>query len=211
MSGPSRSDRGWDPFEAPPWLEESERKQERLRGLAEPEPARFGAAVTSSYTWLFHMAVLGYLMYLIGIDLGPGGPRYLATAFGLQSNGWLWFFIFLAWNVSLMPVSTAAVLYWDFTGRTYVGDRVGFAKSGGNDVSIWVGTISVLSTVALFTFVVPPGPTGWLGVVRAIAVLGVSLVLGTRITSYCVELLYRELYGPEYGPPPFRSRRLAGR
>src|SRR3989442_374594 len=121
--------------------------------LDDPEPGTFGGAVVHSYTWLFGVVFAWHVVDLARQDLGTGGRRYLCAAFGLESVGWTWFWLIALLWLSFGSTGAAARLYWEYTGRTFVADRIGFAKSGAVDVASWLQMLSTLGSISIFAFV----------------------------------------------------------
>lgn len=161
------------------------------------EGGRFGAAHVHSYTFVLSLLAGAALVAFAQADLRAGGDGHLRTAFGVQSNGRVWAAFVGGLFVTTFPVSAVAMLYTRYTGLiAFRDDRVGFARSGGQDVANWGGLLTYVAVLYLFAAWVPAGlltPLRWLAVLVATAVLGVRVSTGVA----------HRLFHAQFGPPRY--------
>ena len=168
--------------------------------MKQAEGGGFGAATYRSYTyWLTLLAWGGFYTFAV-YDLGQKGHGYLRQAFGIQSSIWLWISLFAGWFMATLPNQQVAVLYTRYTGRmAYGDDRIGYAKSGGHDIAIWSGFLSLIVVAFVFAKWVPAGLLSWS---RPFALLIATAVLGITIGRFLAKRLFYAQYGPPRYPPP---------
>jgi len=163
----------------------------RGRGLPPPEPGRFGAAPLNSYMWGFWMGILYWLVAWLKADMAQGS-RYFLAALGINSVGWGWFWAVILLLMSINPTSEAVGEYYLFTGRTFVQDRIGFAKAGGQDIGMLAGLVSTSVLVVLFARVVPAFVISW---IRIPVLIVTSIVLGKRVARILSRRAFSALFG----------------
>jgi hypothetical protein len=163
------------------------------------EGGAVGTAQNKSYTrWLIIAAMLGF-GYFVNLDVKEGGARLLPAALNIDSTGWMWFFLFIAlWLATGIPAGVVSVTYTQHTGVVYTEDRLGYAKSGGSDISFWCGFAAFLGVVFVFSKYVPRGV---LGGFRPFAVL----LLATGAGCLLARLLARMVFSALYGPPEHKA------
>lgn len=161
--------------------------------LPPPESGTFGGAIMHSYMWLFWCGALGVCFQFAKADLSADGAKWLWIAFGVSSSGWAWFWVVVCFFMSIQPVGAATRIYWRFTGRTYVDDRIGFAKAGGQDISSFSGLVAVVGVVFVFARYVPSGLFSWL---RPVLLLLAVYLVGIYLASVITTKVLLTLYGP---------------
>jgi len=126
-------------------------------------------------------------------DLAESRSGYFLLALGLSSVGWVKFWAFILFLVAITnPVSQAALEYYRVTGRTFVEDRIGFAKAGGQDIGTFAGLVSTTLFVVIFARVVPAFVMSW---VRIPLLVMSSIVLG----SWLARILSRQAFSVLFG------------
>ena len=162
----------------------------------EPEGGGFGSGILRSYTLIPSLIAITWLGTLVRKDLGDGGERLLSVALGIESEGWLRACVYIGpWIAVGVAKGVVLELYRQYTGYIYFEDRIGFAKSGGEDIGFWCGLLPFVGFVYLFAYVIDPG----LGFLRAVLIVIGSSVLG-RLTA---SSLARRVFSALYGPPVF--------
>src|SRR5437879_5389459 len=134
----------------------------RGKGLPQPEPGSFGAALANSYMWGFWFGVLSFLNTWVTADLAKGQSGHFLVALGISSVGWAKFWAFMLLLVATGSTPGAAREYYALTGRTFVGDRIGFAKAGGQDIGIFGGLAATTLFVVVFARLVPAQVISWI-------------------------------------------------
>ncbi len=167
--------------------------QTRSSRLPPAESSAFGGAVLNSYTYGYLIGLGWMAMAFLKADMKPEGHHYFLTALGVSSTGWA-----TAWGIALcfvasVPVSAAALVYHRFTGRTFLADRIGFAKAGGQDIGSVCGSIAVIAVVAVFAALVPPVVPAWL---RIPGIMISAAWLGSRAASALAWRVFTALFGP---------------
>lgn len=153
------------------------------------EPGRFGSANTRSKTFVLWLIAGFILMQLVRQDLSKTGDKHLYTAFGTGSWAWTVFAVVVTGGLALgFATGTAVKRYYRYTGRTFLEDRHGFARSGGQDVASWSALAAPAAVIVLFAFVIPDE---FLGPVRPFAVVVTSWVASAVLCRIAVSLLYR--------------------
>ncbi|MBX3064730.1 MAG: hypothetical protein KF726_17235 [Anaerolineae bacterium] len=159
-----------------------------------PEPGRFGYAVLMSYTYFLSIGVFGIIQWFTDLDLKQASSSYLRTAFSIDQNSTVSVIMFFGcYILSVLPIGSAVQLYYKYTGRTYTGDRIGFAKSGGHDIATWAGLLSFVLVVYVFARFIP---AGILGVGRVVVIFVASFFLSGWLTRTLTGLLYEAMYRP---------------
>ncbi|MFN8421681.1 MAG: hypothetical protein U0528_20905 [Anaerolineae bacterium] len=159
-----------------------------------PEPGRFGYAVLMSYTYFLSIGVFGIIQWFTDLDLKQASSSYLRTAFSIDQNSTVSVIMFFGcYILSVLPIGSAVQLYYKYTGRTYTGDRIGFAKSGGHDIATWAGLLSFVLVVYVFARFIP---AGILGMGRVVVIFVASFFLSGWLTRTLTGLLYEAMYRP---------------
>lgn len=162
--------------------------------MKEAEGGGFGAADYRSYSFWVSMAAWAAFIGFARHDLGEDGQRHLATAFGVQSNGWLIACLIAGWFASAIPNQQVAVLYTRYTGRlAYGDDRIGYAKSGGRDIAAWSGFLSFVMVLFAFARWVPQEALAW---ARPLVLVVATAFIGLLIARFLAARLFFALYGP---------------
>lgn len=152
-----------------------------------PQGGGPGTAQRQAYTYPLPLIYNGLLFIFAIYDLSENGPRYLAKAFGLESNWGIWICLLLGLVFAMFPVSVASVLYTKYTGRVYTEDRLGFARSGGQDIGTWSGLLTYTAVLWIFARDVSPD---WLGWFRPVAVLLITLVVGLILAAVIGNMVF---------------------
>ncbi len=152
-----------------------------------------GAAQLGSYTYALMASAYVGLGSLVRWDLDHG--RHLCTALGVQSNFAVWAWLVVGQGVTLLTSTGLVVaLYKHYTGREYVEDRVGYAKSAASDLNFWC-TLATFAGLVWLSAVLPPG-LSWF---RAVLIVLVAAVLGRVLTGLACVAVFSALYAPR--PP----------
>lgn len=161
-----------------------------------PEGGRFGSGIVSSYTYVLTLFAGAGIVYLAKKDLGPEGTRILSSAWGIDSNGWIWFWI-IAGMMLAITVPKAAVMesYRRHTGFAYVEDRIGFSKAGGEDISFWSGFLTFVAVLGLFAFLLPGGA---LGMAQPFVIVIAICVLGSILARSIARAVFSAQFGSPY-------------
>lgn len=160
--------------------------------LPPAQPSAFGGAVLSSYMYGYFLGLQGAMIAYLRHDMKPAGHQLFATALGLESTGWLIVWAIALHFVATLPVGAAARRYEQFTGRTYVADRIGFARAGGQDIGSLCGMLSVFLMIIVFATIVPSFLPAWL---RIPALVILATWLGTRIAAALASRVFPTLFG----------------
>jgi hypothetical protein len=164
----------------------------RGKGLPPSEPGSFGAALANSYMWGFWLGVCNFLNAGLTADLAGGRSGYLLLALGLSSVGWAKFWALILFLVATGSTSGALREYYTFTGRTFLEDRIGFAKAGGQDIAIFAGLASTTLFVVVFARLVPANVISW---IRIPLLITSSLLLGNWLTRILSRRVFSVLFG----------------
>lgn len=175
--------------------------------LPPPEAGKRGDAVKHSYTGAFLQAQTFALTALACWDLRSGGEGRLLATFGVGSNWLVVLCLVVALWTTTLPIGTAGEAYRRFTGRVWLHDRIGFARSGGQDVGMWCGLQPFVVSVLLFTYAVPPGA---LGAFRPFIVLIAPTLLGCFVAPWIMTRVLDALYGLGVRDVPRRDPRRGG-
>jgi hypothetical protein len=172
----------------------------RSRNLPPAEPGSFGGAVLSSYTLGYLLGMMLFASQLLAADVQRTDGGYFAAALGIQSTGWAELVAVALCLVMTSPVNAAAREYYRFTRRTFIEDRIGFAKAGGQDIGTLCGLIVIILIVIIFGTAVPPMVPGW---IRIPLILALSNLLGRAAAA----ALSRRVFDVLFGPPIQASER----
>lgn len=162
------------------------------RGLPPPEPGSFGATHLNSYMLGYWLGTIGVLFSMVGEDLGEGGGGLSRVVLGVESTAWAKFWAFALYLAIMAPTGRALAEYHHFTGRTFLEDRIGFAKSGGQDIAIFAGLASTAMVVVVVYFLVPAAVPSW---IRVPAIFFVAIMLGNALAGALSRLVYSILFG----------------
>ena len=167
------------------------------------EGGALGTAQNKAYTRQLIMVVhLGFLAFLI-YDLWGGGSGILRAALHFESKVWTAVFLLLAgWLPSGFAASAVSVAYTRYTGVTYVEDRLGYARSGGSDISYWTGLLSMFGALVVSYHWEVPGLSS---VVRSLVIVFSATVVAVIVASILSRLLFRLMYGPPVPGPLWKG------
>jgi len=150
-----------------------------------------GTAQRRAYTYPLPLVYNALLFIFALYDLSENGSRLLAKSFGVGSNWGIWLCLLLGLVVAMFPVSITSVLYTKYTGRFYTEDRLGFARSGGQDIGTWSGLLAYTMTLWFFARFVSPD---WLGWFHPVVVLLTTLVLGVMLATVVGNTIFASIF-----------------
>lgn len=157
----------------------------------EAEGGAIGSAQLKSYTYWLTFVVGGEAVGFVYYDINQGGPHFLSTAIGIGNSNWLWVSVVIALFINSMNASIIANIYQEFTGLSYVQDRLGFAKAGASDINFWSTFLAFVGTIYAFESFVPAGA---LGIFRPFVVLLVFYVVARILLGVGAHLVFSTLY-----------------
>jgi hypothetical protein len=166
------------------------------------EGGALGTAQKAYTRQLIAFANLGFLAFLI-YDLWGGGSGILCAALHFKSKVWTaLFFVLAGWIPSGFAASAVSIAYTRYTGVTYIEDRLGYARSGGSDISYWTGLLSMSGALVVsYQWEVP----GLSSVVRSLVIVFAATVVAMIGASIISRLLFRLMYGPPVPGPLWKD------
>lgn len=154
---------------------------------SQPYGGEPGTAQRRAYTYPLFFTYYGLLFVFANYDLSENGPHYLAKAFGIESNWGVWVCFLLGIVLTAFPVSVTSLLYTRYTGRVYTEDRLGFARSGGQDIGTWSGLLTYTAVLWIFARYIS---SNWLGWFHPLAVLFIALTAGLILAFVIGNLVF---------------------
>lgn len=174
-----------------------------------PEGGKVGTAQAKSYTFIFQQIANVLLGLFVFWDILFQEAKYLRLAIGLPVG--IQFKIIIAlWYACIIGVipflpffgpgrlaSVISPIYTQYTGTVYVQDRIGYAKSGANDIIFWCYYIPLITTLFLFIQIIPAG-------VFSIFRPFVITIIPPVISHILVRVFARIVFSALYGKPQFK-------